>query len=151
MHIDKDILKQFHAGTLDSKELIEVLEHINKCSFCAEQLMEIEENDLIKAPSYIKESINKRVQMPDMRLNNRIKETSKRMELFLYSLKTTAAVVGALMLLISISYINTSNVLNEKTIDFPSVSISSQLYEKSNEVVHIVNYFSSRIINGGKN
>jgi len=72
--------------------------------------------------------------------------------LFFYSLKTTAAVLGALVLLISISYVNTSaRIMDDKDRASTSTSISEQLNETSNEVVNIMTNFSNRIINGGKN
>ena len=152
MHIDDEVLKKFQKGTLDSKELIEVLEHLETCSFCTDRWMNLEKEEMIQSPSYLKEDILKRVHKADVQVNIHIKKTSKKTELFFYSLKTTAAVLGALILLISISYVNTTERLTDyKDKASPSVSISEKLNEKSNEIVNIMTYFSNQIINGGKN
>lgn len=152
MHIEQEVLKRFHEGLLQTDELITVLEHTQTCSFCAEKLMKIDTDDVVQAPAYLKDSIMKRTQMPDIKAKVQIRTTSKRAELFLYSLKTTAAVLGALILLVSVSYVNTSDMMmdqNNKRSE--SFTIGEQLHEKSNEVVNIMNYFSNRIINGGRN
>lgn len=152
MHIDEEVLKKFQKRSLGSEELIEVLKHLETCSFCTDRWMEIEDEEMVLAPSYLKEDILKRVHKADVQVNIHLKKTSKKAELFYYSLKTTAAVLGALILLISISYVNTSNrIMDYKDRALTSTSISEQLNEKSNEVVNIMTYFSNRIINGGKN
>lgn len=152
MHIEDEVLKKFQKGTLATEELIEVLKHMETCSFCTDRWMEIEDEEMIPAPSYLKEDILKSVHKADVQVNIHLRKTSKKTELFFYSLKTTAAVLGALILLISISYVNTSGrVMDYKDRVSTSTSISEQLNEKSNEVVNIMTYFSNQIINGGKN
>lgn len=151
MHIDDKVLQNYHKGILETKELVEVMEHIETCSFCADRLMSIEEEDIIQSPRYLKETILKRTQMPDVKINIHMRNTSKKAELFQYSFKTTAAVIGALILLFSISYVNTSNVMERKERVSVSSNLGGQLYEKSNKVIHNINCFSNEIINGGRN
>jgi hypothetical protein len=151
MHIEDQVFKRFHVGVLDTEELITVLEHIETCSYCADKLMKIDSGDMEQAPVYLKDNIIKRTQMPDIKAKVKISSTSKKVELLVYSLKTTAAVLGALILLVSISYVNTSSVMHHPDKVSTSVNWGSELHEKSNEVVNIMNNFSNRIINGGKN
>lgn len=151
MHIEDEKLKQFSQGTLETDEIIKLLEHMKDCSYCTEQFMQIEENNQMKAPVYLKDNILNRTKMPDIKVKTQLKVVSKKTELFFYSLKTTAAVVCALLLLFSVSYVNQSNVLEQQQRVSVSSDIGSKLYEKSNDIVHIMNYFSNRIMNGGRN
>ncbi|MFA9375188.1 MAG: hypothetical protein ACERKZ_00395 [Lachnotalea sp.] len=152
MHIEIEDLTKFQKGLLEPEKLIMVFEHIEKCNYCAEQLMNLEAEEIIQAPSYLKDRIIKRTQLIDVKAEVKIKETSKKIQLFLYGLKTTAAVLMALLLLFSVGQIKTmdysSEYLNNTKV---TSSLSNQLQEKSNDVASMMNQLSNRIVNGGLN
>lgn len=152
MHIEANVFKRFQKGTLSTEETIEVLEHLDTCSFCSQRWMEIDEEEIMQAPTYMKEDILKRVHRADVQVNIHLRKTTKKTELFFYSLKTTVAVFGALILLFSISHVNTF----DRTMDYrykasAPTSFSEKVNEKSNELVNIMTNFTNQIINGGKN
>lgn len=152
MHIEENVLKRFQKGTLSTEETIEALKHLETCSFCSQRWMETDEEEIMQAPSYMKEDILKRVHRTDVQVNIHLRKTSKKTELFFYSLKTTAAVFGALILLFSVSHVNTfDRTMDSSYKASASTSFNEQLNEKSNELVNIMTNFTNQIINGGKN
>lgn len=152
MHIEEEVLQRFHEGKLEPDEMILVLEHVGECSFCADKLMQIEEENQLKAPAYLKNNVISRTQMVDIKAKTVLKNTSKKAELFLYGLKTTTAVLGALILLFSISYFTNINGIEgwREEVNV-SANLGSELFEKSNEIVSGMTDFSHQIINGGRN
>ncbi len=107
---------------------------------------------LSEPPSYLKEEILKRTRQMDVQAAMRLKETSKQMQLFMYSLKVGLAVVASIFLLIV-----TANVQNT---DFETVhtqqtqeqrretsemkiSIANTLKQKSGEISSILNDLSN--------
>ncbi len=148
MHIENEELEKLKKGILEPNRLVCVLEHIEKCDYCADQLMNMEE-EIMTAPAYLKDKMIKRTQMLDVKAEIQIKATSKRTQLFLYGLKTTAAVLGALFLLFTVGQVeNASNIeCVNKTVS--TANLSNQLNEKSNYIANIMNQYSNQIINGG--
>ncbi|MCM1158087.1 MAG: hypothetical protein NC300_05140 [Bacteroidales bacterium] len=61
------------------------------------------EPECTRMPAYLKEQIITRTAQPDMQTAAMPKRFSKRMELFLYSCKVTAAVAACLLLMITFS------------------------------------------------
>lgn len=151
MHIENKDLDKFQKGILEPEKIVYILEHTGKCDYCADRLMNIESQELIQAPAYLKDKMIKRTQMLDVKAEVQIKTTSRNVQLFMYGLKTTAAVLGALLLLFSVSQLETTDYMEHVNKTEASANWSSQLYEKSNDVVDIMNQFSNRIINGGLN
>lgn len=149
MHIEDEELKKLQKGILEPDRLVYVLEHITTCDYCTDKLMNLEVEEIIPAPAYLKDKMIKRTQMLDVKAEIQIKTTSKQAQLFMYGLKTTAAVLGALLLLFSVGqFKTTSNIeLMNKTVS--TISWSNQLNEKSNYVANIMNQYSNQIINGG--
>ncbi len=82
MHIEEQVLKKFQNGTLATEELIEVLKHMEACSFCTNRLMEIEDEEIIQAPSYLKEDILKRVHKADVQDNIHVRKLQRKQNCF---------------------------------------------------------------------
>ena len=99
-HISEADLLAFHQNTMDQKEAEKFLEHICSCNFCSDQLATIMAEEMITAPRDLKDNILKATKRPEVQLVIKAKETSKRMQLFLYSLKVGTATIGALLLLV---------------------------------------------------
>lgn len=165
MHIERERLIAYSKNEItDTKELIDILEHISTCDYCADLIAGIE-SDLqeaqlnISAPRYLKGQIIERSNKLDVRAEITVKETSKNMQLLIYSLKTTAAVIGALILLFSVSNINMDYSIpqkqqiekeyQEKEKYNEEINISRKIAEKSNKISNTINEISNMILNGG--
>jgi hypothetical protein len=149
MHIEDEDLIKFHRGKLVQDKLLFILEHTKQCTYCAERLMSIEIEEGLKAPAYLKNNLIKRTHMPDVKTEVQVKKASKNVQLFMYSLKTTAAVLGALILLFSAGNIKIVNYFENINLELITVSWGNQLDEKTNQITNIMNNLSNVIVNGG--
>lgn len=145
MHVEKKDLEAFQKNELGSDEYLDVLEHIKSCDYCAEKLVYLEEEPM-KAPLYLKGQILERTQMLDVQATVQIKKTSKSIQLLLYSLKTVTAVAGALLILFTVSRIDTDITFEKINI---AGKITNKLVEGSNQALNFINEFSNQIVNGG--
>lgn len=98
-HITKENFIAFQYELMNASEKIEFLEHISNCNHCADQFAAMMSEDIIAAPRDMKANILKATKRPDVMLAARARETSKKMQLLLYSLKVCTATVCALLLL----------------------------------------------------
>ncbi len=90
-HITKEMLKAFHEKRLKSKEQQCLLEHISHCTYCASMFASsFTEETLLTAPRTIKEEVFAQVE--------KLRPSPKR-QLFFYSLRVSAAMCGALLIL----------------------------------------------------
>ncbi|MDF2941496.1 MAG: hypothetical protein K0S01_354 [Herbinix sp.] len=109
-HISDLDLLAFSQNTMDKKDVEALLEHICSCNFCSDQLAAMMAGEMITAPRDLKDNILKATKRPEIQLAIKAKETSKRMQLFLYSLKVGTATIGALLLLVlTMNFSNFSN------------------------------------------
>ena len=99
-HIPQSDLYAFKHDLLTQKDAEAFLEHICTCNYCADQFASMMSEDLMEAPKEMKENILRATRRPEVQLEVRLKKTSRRMQLFLYSLKVTAATAAALLILI---------------------------------------------------
>lgn len=174
MHADQELFEKFQQETMDTQEMIDFLSHLENCSFCLNELANIQEcRAPSPAPSYLKEQILTRAMDPDVQTVKAVHNTSRRMELLFYSLRTAAGVAAALVLLFSINRINSSDLFSPvsrqkhfqettESIDWTkqeerqtdiydfSQSISSGLADSMNGVTDSLNGFTNILINGGK-
>lgn len=150
MHIQDEEFNKFHEGVMEPERIVYILEHTKNCDYCAERLMNMNSDEMLVTPTYLKDKMIKRTQMLDVKAEVQIKATSKNIQLLLYGLKTTAAVLGALLILFSVGHINTSNYIETLDTNITS-SWCDKLYDKSNNVVDMMNEYSNKIINGGLN
>jgi hypothetical protein len=99
------------------------LEHISTCNYCAEQFAEGMLDESFTAPADMKANILAAVRRPEIQIAKKINETSKQMQLLLYSLKVGAATLGALAVLIFAMNFN-NNMVNSgpETTDIPKKS-----------------------------
>ena len=106
----------------------------------------VEENDMIKAPIQMKEEILKKSKSPVIRIAVESKKVSKKVQLFWYSLKISAAVAIALTLLIFIS-IPANFVPSVKTGPVNKEwNITEKIYDRSTQVTNILGKFSDKIL-----
>jgi hypothetical protein len=106
-HLSESEFVAFQNDTMNQKDKLAFLEHISSCTFCSDQFASYMSKDLIPAPRDMKADILKAVNRPEIQLAIRVKETSKKMQLLIYSLKVgTATIVALLLLLLSVNLTN---------------------------------------------
>lgn len=98
-HITKEMFDCWQQGTLESSQEALFLEHIEICTFCAEKFGTWMEKSLMEPPAYLKEEVLKRTRQLDIQTAVKVKQTSKRMRLMMYSLKVGFAVAASIFLL----------------------------------------------------
>lgn len=99
-HIEKQTLEQLYRGELPIDVQLEVLEHIGRCDYCASAFAVVsEEMVLIPAPQNLKESILYQAESLPVQWQVKQHILSKKMQLMLYSLKITAAVICSIAVL----------------------------------------------------
>lgn len=140
----------------EEKELLDFLEHLSSADSGwedPEQTLK-EARSLRPAPAYLKEQILERSQMPDVKLEQSAKATSKQIQLFFYSLKTAAAVGIALLLLSTVSNVDMTAVSQPYPSSAEDTSISrkfgEQIRENNNKVAGYLNQISNYLLRGEK-
>lgn len=103
MHITEKNKEAFKNSNMKTDDTIVFLEHLNNCDFCLQKLIENEEEySAVSAPSYLKDQILKAASSPEVQAAKAVKNTSYHIQRILFSLRTTAGVIMALILLFSI-------------------------------------------------
>lgn len=148
-HVSQNDLLAFKNNIMDSQAMEEFLEHICSCDYCSEQLAKCMEDELIKAPIGMKENIMRASRKPEVQIAVKAKEMSKRMQLFIYSLKVGTATVGALLILMITANFNgvLSSAGNELK-DIPERFQINREYNSSltNSIRENMDSFSNNII-----
>lgn len=97
-HINDIQLNAFRNNSMPHEEKITFLEHIGSCSFCSDRFATFMSEDLVTAPRDLKQNVLKAVRHEQI-IKFKVKEASRRMQLFLYGLKVGAAATLSLILL----------------------------------------------------
>ncbi|EOS45968.1 hypothetical protein V1226_11300 [Lachnospiraceae bacterium JLR.KK009] len=120
-HISRDLFCDWQEGKLGTPEETDFFTHIGACTFCAGQFANWMEEGfldeeglalgqapngslgkgtpLMEPPKYLKEEIISRTRQLDVQAAVKIKETSKQVQLMVYSLKVGLAVAASVFLL----------------------------------------------------
>ncbi len=111
-HITDEMWIALKQDTIRPEEFMQILEHTCDCTWCAERMAEIlEQEDGIETewaaapPSYLAGEILERAKQLDVRAAVAVKQTSKRLQLFLYSMKVGVAVAFSMLILVLTSTI----------------------------------------------
>ena len=104
MHLSEKDCSSYFGPSMDTDEMIALLEHLDQCSYCLEQMIEKEEHSSVKAPDYLKEQIMDKISSPSIQVEKTMNTASYRLQIFYCGLKTAAGVLMALFLLFSISH-----------------------------------------------
>lgn len=99
-HVSETDLLAFQQDRMNQKVKEKFLEHICSCDYCSEQMATLMTGEMLSAPRDMKENILNATRRPEVQFAIKAKETSKRMQLLIYSLKVGTATVGALLLLL---------------------------------------------------
>ncbi|HBI73852.1 MAG TPA: hypothetical protein DEG06_05040 [Lachnospiraceae bacterium] len=154
-HISQADLSFFLQDKMSSEEKVTFLEHICSCDYCSDLLAQSIEAELITAPVDMKANIISTISRPDQLVAKKVKEVSKRMQFLLYSLKVSAAAIGALIVLLAMNVNYTPNspsrteIRKEISIDrynAPSItaSIRSNMDDLSNRILEFSNIIMNK-------
>lgn len=176
MHIDNNDLEKFQNNTMNTEEIISFLEHLNECDFCMDQMILQNENAGIKAPGYLKEQILNKAALPEIRLAKTAAETSHKMQMFYFSLRTAAGVLAALLLLftvVSTDYSYVSPIPSDYTVQAEQITqkkqqeiekiisqgnflnnftrgIGHEITSNTGSITNHLNTIPNKLLNGGK-
>lgn len=143
-HLTHDILLNFNQEKLNEEDYMNVLEHISCCNDCAQMFADcFTATDTLTPPHYLKENIMEEIHHTEETqrlLSSQLQpKLSLRKQLFFYSLKVSAAMLGALV--ITFSGLPSRNFSGQKS-DFPIMSMS-----KMSDFTKSLNEFSTKLIN----
>lgn len=114
-HISKEDFILFQHDMMNQSDKEKFLKHISCCNHCADQFAVMISEDLITAPRDMKANIIKATRRPDVQLAIKARETSKRIQLLIYSLKVCTATACALLLLLFTMNFSNMNSFTLKT------------------------------------
>lgn len=154
-HISDEAYLAFQYDMLKPSDKEKFLEHIGTCDYCADRFALLMAEETIRAPRDMKANILKAIRRPEVQIEIKARETSKRMQLFLYSLKVCTATVCALLLLLFSmnlsSYTNTWNMTDhmteEKTPGDFNKSLTTAIKDGVDKLNSSMLNFSNTIIN----
>lgn len=168
MHLNEKDFEKFHNNTIDTRDMIAFLEHLDKCDYCLDEVMHREtQHSGVTTPSYLKEQILSKAGSPEVRTMKAASETSGKMHLLYYSLRTAVGVIAALVLLFTIGNVDFSSFRSQflpKTITAENAAetpknnylssfthdVGQGISNGTQTIISRLNDFSNKLINGGK-
>lgn len=154
-HIPENDFLRFKNNLMKQEEMEKFLEHISGCDYCSDQFASAMSEDIILAPRYLKENTLIATRRPEVQIARRAKETSQRMQLFLYSLKVgTATICALILLLLTISFtdIPAAPIMSEKAdteldiINEDNDSLTSVIRDNMDNISNNILDFSNKIM-----
>lgn len=109
-HITKEIFDCWRQGNMTESQEEAFLRHTGTCTFCAERFGEWMNEMLVEPPAYLKEEISRRTRQLDVQTVVKVKQTSKQMQLLMYSLRVGLAVAASIFLLTVTTGVGKMNV-----------------------------------------
>lgn len=153
-HISETDFNAFKNNIMNQKDQEIFLEHICSCDYCSDRFVAMMSDEIIEAPKDMKANILRASKRPEVQLAIMAKETSKKMQLFIYSLKVGAATAAALLLLIfSMNIMDLSNSMVPKetasatTTDDNYVPLTAVIRDNMDTFSNSVLDFSNNIMN----
>lgn len=154
-HISDEDYLAFQYDMLMPAQKEEFLEHICTCDSCADRFTMIVSEELLKAPRDLKANILRATRRPEVQIEVKARETSKRMQLFLYSLKVCTATVCALLLLlfsmniysVSVPWNTADHISSEEEQEHINKSLTSAIRDGVDKINSSMLNFSNTIIN----
>ncbi len=112
-----------------------------------ELISEVEANEMLQAPAHMKEEILQKMKNPAVVLTVQTKKVSKKVQLFLYSLKISTAVAVALTAIVAISMpVDTVKIVPSQETSRQEWNITERIYEKSNSITTLLGDFSNQML-----
>ncbi len=145
-HISISDFYAFQHDLMYETEKENFLEHISNCDHCSDQFAAMMSEHLIEAPRDMKANILKATKSPEVQFVIKVKQTSKQVQLFWYSLKVGTATVLALLLLIF-----TFNFTGPLSPSDPIRKAPTDITIENNDYVPITKVIRSRLDNLSSN
>ena len=160
-HITESELYAFRHELMSQEDKENFLAHICTCNYCSDLFAEAMSEEMITAPRNMKDNLLRAAKRPEVQLAVKARETSKQMQLFLYSLKVGSATVLALLLLMLTVNFNGSITLHSSSIPNPTVgheisdpeasepntpSITTRIRDNMNKISDDILNFSNNIM-----
>ncbi len=148
MHTDDEKLKLLLSGLLSARESNEILEHIAECDECADRMACITlEMPTVAPPEGLYEEVLSAA------AKEKSREKRKQDNLLMYSIRVTAGICAALVMLFTGTF---ENVMKLGDIDMSKVtgreySITRTIDEGFNSFKQKVSEFNFEIMTGGNN
>lgn len=159
-HITDEMWIALKQDTIRPEEFMEILEHTCDCTWCAERMAETlgqEENkdaDLVPVPpSYLAEEILERAKQLDIKAAAAVKKTSKKLQLFLYSMKVGVAVAFSMLILALLPaawQVDFDRTKQQPEENFWMESGLDWMNRTANGMTDRMNDFANLLLNGGK-
>ena len=142
-HVNEKLLEQWAAGELSPAEEQSFLAHAGVCDYCAELLGEFLEQDLVEPPAYLKDEILEKSRSIEIRTARTIRQTSRQMRLFFYSLKVGLALAVSLFVLFVIPQDgNIKNRQEPHLLDTTKRTLTEKLQAGSDQVSEFLEEFA---------
>lgn len=122
-------------------------EHLRTCRYCLEQLADhVENHELLTAPNDLKLLVMERCKRPDIQIIAGSNHVSKKLQLFYFSLKVSAAILCALTLLVAApdfsKHLQVERIKSEYSVSAPARQW--KYYEKASELAVQLNRLSNQ-------
>lgn len=127
----------------DQKEWIRILESLSN-----HESLEVQMSASRQAPAYLKKQILERKEMADVRAAAAVHRTSKKMQLFYYSLKTVAVVAASLLILFSISGYEQNKVALPQEKEHMAYQLTRKMNDGSSRITDFLSKFSYHVVRG---
>ena len=169
MHIQKNEFEAFENNLMNTDEMIAFLEHLDNCNYCLEEMSDhIGDTSCTPAPAYLKNQILTRAAAPDVQTARAASVTSYKVQLFYYSLRTVAGIIGALFVLFGVCQLDFSPTYTnyegktqmsqtihteqpeENHLYHFSKKVSRNLSDSSQKITDYLSDLSNKIVNGGE-
>ena len=102
IHLTEHDFEAWEKGSLSDTQMEIFLTHTASCPHCGDAwfaYMSRHEEALMEPPVYLAQEITERVHEPDVAIAQKAHTTSKRVQLFLYSLKVGVALAASIYML----------------------------------------------------
>ncbi len=149
-HISREDFALFQNDRINQSDKENFLKHISSCNHCADQFAVLMSEELITAPRDMKANILKATRRPDVQLAIKARETSKRIQLLIYSLKVgTATVCALLLLLFTMNFSNMDNMHNKLQVveSKDKFSLTTMIRDGVDQINNSMLEFSNNIMN----
>lgn len=138
-HITKDMFEHWQQGKMTGSQEEAFLGHTGSCTFCAEKFGEWMDEVLVDPPVYLKDEITRRTRQLDVQTAVKVKQTSKQMQLLMYSLRVGLAVAASIFLL------TVTNGVWKMNVEMPKQPNRTESHEDRESLIDKLNQGSSTV------
>lgn len=115
IHLTEADFEKWERGVLSPAQTEAFLSHTASCAYCGDAWlahMSRTPETLIEPPAYLADEIMQRVRQPDVVIAQKAHTTSKRMRLFLYSLKVGMALAASIYTIFAMDTAALGQIMN---------------------------------------